>query len=233
MPHLREPRSLQATTSVKDIHSLSLSLARPFAHSCFTHLRLPVYLKLCQQHWIFTPHILSTKVWCCFVSCCGGNSGGGGGGLWVCICLCVCVSVLARACVCVCMCVCLDLVSSVLLVSVSMLFVGSPVDLLCLRIDSVLGQSVRWGLEVGVLFQRLALLGWCRHRDICWCTFWPVLSGGWLGGCLASDLLVLGGQATPCRERWLCYCLRVFFFFFFNSCHIGFIFSQVKKKCFR
>ena len=81
--------------------------------------------------------------------------------------VCVCVSVLARACVCVCMCVCLDLVSSVLLVPVSMLFVGSPVYLLCLRIDPMLGKSVKWGLEVGVLFQRLALLGWCRHSGIC------------------------------------------------------------------
>ena len=61
----------------------------------------------------------------------------------VCLFVCVCVSVLARAYVCVCMCVCLDLVSSVLLVPVSLLFVGSPVDLLCLRIDPMLGQSVR------------------------------------------------------------------------------------------
>ena len=40
-------------------------------------------------------------------------------------------------------------------------------DLLCLQIDPMLGKSVKWGLEVGVLFQRSALLGWCRHSGIC------------------------------------------------------------------
>ena len=68
---------------------------------------------------------------------------------------------------CVCVCVCLDLVPSVSLVPISMLFVRFLNDLLCLRIDPVLGQSVKWGLEVGVLFQRLALLGWCRLSGIC------------------------------------------------------------------
>ena len=73
------------------------------------------------------------------------------------VCACVCVCVRAR----------LDLVLCVSLVPISMLFVGFLNDLLCLRIDPMLGQSVTWGLEVGVLFQRLALLEWCRHSGIC------------------------------------------------------------------
>ena len=126
----------------------------------------------------------------------------------VAVCEWVCVWV--RGCLYVCG--CLDLVPSISLVPVSMLFVGFLNDLLCLQIDSMLGQSVKWGLEVGVLFQRLALLGWCRHSCICWCTLWPVLSGIWLRGCLASDMLALGGQPAPYRERWLCYylCLKIF-----------------------
>ena len=44
------------------------------------------------------------------------------------------------------MCVCarLDLVPRVSLVPISMLFVGFLNDLLCLRIDPMLGQSVKW-----------------------------------------------------------------------------------------
>ena len=75
-------------------------------------------------------------------------------GACVCVCVCVCgggcVSVCACVCLCVCVCVCvcvsvsLDLVPSVSLVPISMLFVGFLNDLLCLRIDPMLGQSVKW-----------------------------------------------------------------------------------------
>ena len=88
---------------------------------------------------------------------------------------CVCVRVWVRECLCMCVCVCvcarararLDLVLCVSLVPISMLFVGFLNDLLCLRIDPMLGKSVKWGPEVGVLFQRLAVVGWCRHSGIC------------------------------------------------------------------
>ena len=92
----------------------------------------------------------------------------------VCVCVCVCARARARACVCVCVCsyvcvrvcVCVYLKTGVSSVPVSMLRVGFLVDLRYLWINSVLRQSVKWGLEVGVLFQTIALLGWCRHSDI-------------------------------------------------------------------
>ena len=71
-----------------------------------------------------------------------------------------------KKCVCVCVCVCVCLKTGVSSVPVSMLGVGFLVDLRYLWINSVLRQSVKWGLEVGVLFQTIALLGWCRHSDI-------------------------------------------------------------------
>ena len=44
---------------------------------------------------------------------------------------------------CVCVCARLDLVPRVSLVPISMLFVGFLNDLLCLRIDPMMGQSVK------------------------------------------------------------------------------------------
>ena len=86
----------------------------------------------------------------------------------VCACVCGCVGACTRARVCVCVCVCVLGPGTLCFVSADIDAVrGILNDLLCLQIDPMLGKSVKWGLEVGVLFQRSALLGWCRHSGIC------------------------------------------------------------------
>ena len=124
------------------VYSFSLSL-------CFTLLRLS-----CQEHFVFSLHpycLLRFGVALRHAVV-----------VVVAVCECMCV----RVCVCVCVCV---------LGPGTLCFVSADIDavrgilndLLCLQIDPMLGKSVKWGLEVGVLFQRSALLGWCRHSGIC------------------------------------------------------------------
>ena len=141
------------------VYSFSLSL-------CFTLLRLS-----CQEHFVFSLHPY------CLLRF--GAALRHAVVVVVAVCECMCVRVCvgawvpvrararARACVCVCVCVCVLGPGTLCFVSADIDAVrGILNDLLCLRIDPMLGKSVKWGLEVGVLFQRSALLGWCRHSGI-------------------------------------------------------------------